>query len=32
VLTYDATTHLGDGLARVPTKVVTSCEKPRGGA
>ncbi len=28
----DATTHLGNGLARVPMKVVTSCDKLRGDA
>ena len=27
-----ATTHLGDRSARVPTKVVTSCDKLRGDA
>ena len=26
----DATTRLGDGSAREPTKVVTSCDKSRG--
>ena len=28
----DATTQLGDGSAREPTKVVTSCDKSRGEA
>ena len=28
----DVTTHLGDYSARVPTKVVTSCDKLRGDA
>ena len=28
----DATTRLGDGSAREPTKVVTSCDKSRGEA
>ena len=30
--TCDATTQLGDRSARVPMKVVTSCDKLRGGA
>ena len=29
---YDATTHLRDGSARTPMKVVTSDDTPRGGA
>ena len=29
---HDATTRLGDGSAREPTKVVTSCDKSRGEA
>jgi len=32
VHTCDATTQLEDRLARVPKKVVTSCDKPRGDA
>ncbi len=29
---HDATTRLGDGSAREPKKVVTSCDKSRGEA
>ena len=32
VESQDATTRLGDGSAREPTKVVTSCDKSRGEA